>query len=76
MNRLSYLRGFSLLLSLTLAVAAAWVYWKQTPPEDAWVLDESERIITDLVPGEKQQTSFHLHNKGRLPRRILGCQTC
>lgn len=65
-----------MLLALILAVIGTWVGGRESPLRDAWVLDETERIITDLVPGETKSTSFRLRNMAPQPRRILGAWTC
>lgn len=64
------------MLSLTLALIGAWAAWHDTPPHNAWTLDEPIRTLTDFTPREKLNVSFPLRNTARVPLRILGASAC
>ncbi len=62
-------------LGLVLLGLAAWDYF--TPPDGPGVtIDQPERELATVSPGQKIDLSFQVHNKSRQPARVVGLAEC
>lgn len=63
-------------LGVVLSFAAGWAYWQTQVPQQAWVLDRSEQIVSDVSPGQVVKAAFRLKNTSGRFLHILGCSVC
>lgn len=64
------------LLLTGLLAPSAYMYWCESSPCDAWIVEQPEQVITGAIPGQEVHVVFILRNVASQPRRILGVQAC
>lgn len=64
------------LLLAGLLATSGWLYWRESSPCDAWIVEQPEQIVTGTVPGREVHVVFIFRNISSQPRRILGVEAC